>query len=153
MITHRILEDYFEEAFRLFAIHSNAEDYAMAFALNDSLNLRLKRSHKDYDLYGNIAFPCFEWKDEFLDMNWHLICNSSSTVENGILGNLFPDEPVVHWHYLVPEFKDADFILRTEVGTETPAEEIISTILNIPHVIAVYEIDTASLKSKENLIF
>lgn len=153
MITHRILEDYFEEAFRLFAIHSNAEDYAMAFALNGGLKLGLKRSSTDFDLYQNIAFPCFEWKDELQDINWHLLCNSSSTEEGGNLGDLFPNEPSVNRHYLVPEYRDADFILRTEVGAEQPAEEIIAAILNIPHVIAVYEIDTVRLKSKQNLIF
>ncbi|MBT8320528.1 MAG: IPExxxVDY family protein [Eudoraea sp.] len=153
MITHRILEDYSEDEFRLFAIHSNVEDYAMAFALNRALKLKLRRSKLDYDLNNLIAFPCFEYKDEMQDLSWHLLCNTSITRESHNLGNLFPDEHAVNRHYLVPEFKDADYILRTELGMQMQTGVISNAILAIPHVITVYEIDTETLKSKENLIF
>ena len=153
MITHRILEDYSEDQFCLFAIHSNAEDYAMAFALNQALKLKLKRSRSDYDLNNLIAFPCFEWKDEVQDLSWHLLSNISITRESHNLGNLFPDEHAVNHHYLIPEFKEADFILRAEQGMQAQSGELSNAILAIPHVITVYEIDTETLKSKENLIF
>ena len=153
MITHRILEDYSEEEFRLFAIHSNVEDYAMAFALNQALKLNLKRSRLDYDLTHLISFPFFEWKDEVQDIEWHLLCNTSSTRESLQMGNLFPDELTVNRHYLIPEFKDADYILRTDLGKQGKAGAISNKILAIPHVITAYEIETETLKSKENLIF
>lgn len=153
MITHRILEDYSEDNFRLFAIHSNVEDHAMAYGLNGALKLRMKRAQSDFDLDQQVTFPFFEWKDELQDITWHLICNSSTTREIGNPGELFPDEPRLNRHYLIPEFKDADYVLRTEVAEEMETEEILTAILAIPHVITVYEIETATLKSKENLIF
>ena len=153
MITHRILEDYSDDQFRLFAIHSNLEDHAMAFALNQALKLKLRRSQSDHDLTNLISFPCFEWEDEIQDLNWHLLCNISITRESQSLGNLFPDELTENRHFLIPEFKDADYILRTELGTQEKAGEISNTILAIPQVITAYEIDTETLKSKENLIF
>jgi hypothetical protein len=153
MITHRILEDYSDDQFRLFAIHSNAEDYAMAFALNKALKLKLRRSVSDYDLNKLVSFPCFEWKDELQDLSWHLLCNTCITRESHNLGNLFPDEQAVNRHYLIPEFKDADFILRAEQGMQVQSGKLNNAILAIPHVITVYEIDTEILKSKENLIF
>ena len=153
MITHRILEDFCEDQFRLFAIHSNVEDFAMAYALNQKLKLRLRRAKADYDLNEHIAFPYFEWKDELKDVNWHLLCNTSDSSESHKLGDLFPDESTVNRHYLIPEFKDADYVLRTETETEDEIREISNAMLAIPHVITVYEIDTTKLKSKENLIF
>ncbi len=153
MITHRILEDYSEDNFRLFAIHSNVEDYAMAYGINNALKLRLKRAHSDFDLDKYITFPCFEWKDELQDITWHLLCNSSTTRERSNPGELFPDEPTVNLHYLIPEYKDADYVLRTEGGTEQLTEEVLKGVLAIPHVITAYEIETTILKSKENLIF
>lgn len=153
MITHRILEDYGEEQFRLFAIHSNVEDHAMAFALNQALKLKLKRSRSDYDLTHLVSFPYFEWKDDIQDLEWHLLCNKSVSSESHQMGNLFPDELTVNKHYLIPEFKDADYILRTELGTQEKAGVINNKILAIPHVITAYEIETETLKSKENLIF
>jgi hypothetical protein len=153
MITHRILEDYSEDQFRLFAIHSNVEDHAMAFALNQALKLKLRRSPSDYDLNNQVSFPCFEWQDEVQDISWYLLCNTSITRESQSLGNLFPDELTENRHYLVPEYKDADYLLRTESEIQKEAGEISSKILAIPHVITAYEIDTEALKSKENLIF
>ncbi len=153
MITHRILEDFSEDNFRLFAIHSNVEDHAMAFGLNGALKIRLKRTPSDFDLDKQIAFPCFEWKDELQDISWHLLCNSSTTREKGKLGELFPDQHTINLHYLIPEYKDADYVLRAEGGPEQLTEEILSAVLAIPHVITVYEIETTTLKSKENLIF
>ena len=153
MITHRILEDYSEDQFCLFAIHSNVEDYAMAFALNQALKLKLRRSQSDYDLNNLISFPFFEWQDEIQDISWHLLCNTSITRDSQLLGNLFPDELTENRHYLIPEFKDADYILRTELGMQEAASTISNKILAIPNVITAYEIDVETLKSKENLIF
>ncbi|MCX2718384.1 IPExxxVDY family protein [Lentiprolixibacter aurantiacus] len=153
MITHRIFDDYSEEDFSLFAIHSNVEDHAMAFALNQALKLKLKRSRSDYDLNNLVSFPCFEWKDEVQDLNWHLLCNSGVSSGSQQMGNLFPDELTVNRHYLIPEFKDADYILRMELGMHEQAAVISNKILAISHVITAYSINTEKLKSKENLIF
>ncbi len=153
MITHRILEDYSEDQYCLFAIHSNVEDYAMAFALNQALKLKLRRSRSDYDLNNLVSFPFFEWEDEIQDISWHLLCNTSTTKESRQLGILFPNELTVNRHYLIPEYKDADYILRTELGMHEKPDSISNKILAIPHVITAYEIDTEALKSKENLIF
>ena len=124
----------------------------MAYALNQALKLRLRRPREDYDLNEHLAFPYFEWKDDLQDVNWHLLCNTSISRESHELGDLFPGESTGNRHYLIPEFKDADYVLRTETDREDEIREISNAILAIPHVITVYEIDTTELKSKENLI-
>jgi len=47
-----VMEDLWEDLldeteFSLFAIHTNLEDYALAYALNKTFGLHLKRTHED----------------------------------------------------------------------------------------------------------
>lgn len=153
MITHRILEDYCDHEYTLLAIRSNAEDYSLAYALNKSLRLRLKRSRTDLHLLRESVFPIFEWKDEINEITWQLMGNVSHSVEKLSIGDLFPEEPAYSFHHILPEHKEADYLLKVDFDADGSESEIVKAILRIPTVITAYEIETKDLKSKQNLIF
>ena len=58
MITlHKFSDDFCEENYVLIALHSNLEDYALAYALNDALKISLERSKTDLDISNETSFP------------------------------------------------------------------------------------------------
>ena len=50
MALHRLqVDDFYDESFKLLAIHCRLEDYRLAYLLNKNLNLNLKRKDEDLD--------------------------------------------------------------------------------------------------------
>lgn len=151
--THKILDDFYEESFTLFALHSSLEDYAVAYALNRYLKSRFTRLRTDLDIAKDISFPIFEWKDELNDRYWTLISNNLRKEEKRTYHDLFMNEPSYTTYHLIPEYKDVDYIIKIEGELTTADEALLKTLGNIPEVIATYALDTNKLKSKKNLIF
>jgi len=147
----KIDEDFYEDSFTLLGIHTTLEDYALVYELNRCLGLHLKRSGTDLDLTEEISYPLFEWKDELHHRNWTLLVNSCKTEQQAVLNDLFPNEPSYSWHHLVPEHKDMAYLLK--IDEEKMGTEILKDILKIPKVITANDINTDTLKSKQNLIF
>lgn len=150
---HRISDDFYEDSFALIALHSSLEDYAIVYALNLCLKANLRRSKRDLDISRDISFPIFEWKDVAQDSCWTLITNTSIKAGELRPGGLFENEPSYTRNYLVPEYKEVDYFLKVEQGTEEIPDTIVRTILSIPKVVTAYSIDNKKLKSKNNLIF
>lgn len=151
--THKIFEDFYEETFALIALHSSLDDYAMVYALNNSLKTKLKRSLEDLDMSENFSFPFFEWKDELNHRNWTLITNYSSKEEHTGAEDLFKNEISYTTLYLIPEYREVDYFLKIEQDDYEIDEALIKAILEIPEIITAYPIDVEKLKSKNNLIF
>ncbi|MBT8184509.1 MAG: IPExxxVDY family protein [Flavobacteriaceae bacterium] len=151
--THKIFDDFNEETFALVALHSSLEDYAMVYALNNSLKTQLKRSRMDLDISENFSFPFFEWKDALNHRTWTLITNCSSKEDNTGSGDLFQDEISYTTHYLIPEHREVDYFLKIEQDDNEVDEAMIEAILGIPEIITAYHIKVEKLKSKINLIF
>ena len=151
--THKVFEDFYEETFALVALHSSLDDYAMVYALNNSLKTKLKRSPADLDMSENFSFPFFEWKDELNHRSWTLITNCSSREESAGSEDLFKNEISYTTHYLIPEHREVDYFLKIEQDDEEIDEALIKAILGIPKIITAYSIDIDKLKSKNNLIF
>ncbi len=147
----RLLDDFYEEEFALAGIHTGLEDYSLAYALNRTLKLHLRRAVADLSFSSDVFYPYFEWKDELYDRNWSLLTNSCVTMHRSNSGDLFPEEPSFSNHRLLPEHKGVNFLLKTEEGVLNA--EMISKIKAIPGVITAYVIETENLKSKTNLIF
>lgn len=147
----RILEDSYAEEFALVGIYTGLEDYTLAYALNETLRLRLRRAVPDLSFSQSIFYPYFEWKDELYDQYWSLLTNSCITIHRSNQGDLFPEEPSFSNHLLVPEHKAVNFLLKVE--EDVFDAEMVRKIKDIPGVITAYEIETANLKSKPNLIF
>lgn len=155
-----VLDEVFEQPFKLLAIHSSIEEFRLAFQLNKFLGLRLSRSRQDIDLQMEdlkVLFALYEFEDHQKYLKYYLVSNISkgelisSTAQN----SLFEEEqPAFKKLYLIPEFKQVDFFLKIEDELEDISEEILlKKIKEIPQVSTAYSIDFHQIKSKENLIF
>ncbi len=150
---HKIIDDFYEDDFTVIAVHSSLEDYTMVYALNQFLKSNFKRSSKDLDLAQTISFPIFEWKNNSNDSYWTLMTNVCVHEENAVKGDLFENEPLYTKHYLLPEYKEADYLLKIEHEDDTLEEKTVNQLLKIPKVITAYVLHTEDLKHKNNLIF
>lgn len=155
-----VLDDVFEEAYKLIAIHSSVEEFKLAFLLNKNLNLRLARSRKDIDFQiegMRILFSLYSYEDQYKYCDFHLVSNISkaeylSTAESDSLFG--KNETTLKKSYLLPEFKKVDFFLKIEEETDMISEKLLlEKIREIPQISLAYSIDHEKIKSKENLIF
>ena len=156
-----ILEDDFEEEFKLIGIHASVENYKIAFLLNQHLHTNFKRRKKDLDLSTNnlsINFPIFEFYNAATYYDMFLIANKSKSMEilasksEGLFSETSSEK--TNTSYLIPEYKKVDFFIKVYSDLEEiPLLEIISEIKKIKQVISAYEIEIDKLKSINNLIF
>ncbi|MGB5188650.1 IPExxxVDY family protein [Robiginitalea sp.] len=151
-----VMEDLWEDlldetVFSLFAIHSNLEDYSLAYALNSAFGLHLRRTPEDLELDRDGFFVVFEWKDETAYREWTLFRNSGNEYSRGASVGLFKDEPDVKRRCLIPEKREVDFFLKLE-GEEKNLK-LLPGLLSIPKVSTAYRLETAKLKSRYNLIY
>ena len=161
MPAHRlILDDVFEQPFKLIAIHSSVEEYKLAFLLNKHLGLRLSRSSNDVDFQIQdlkVLFALYTFEDLQKYCNYFLVSNFSKgeMISDENPNSLFQDEQVAFKKmYLLPEFKQVDFFLKIEEESTSLSESLLlSKIKKIPQVSTAYAIDFHQIKSKENLIF
>lgn len=159
MALHKLLvDDFYDASYALLAVHCRLEDYRLAYLLNKSLSLNLKRQRHDLDYkYFAAAYPIYEWFDEELFTTWHLVANVCKKEEDSLQssGSLFStNEKVVKTYYLLPELKNVDFLIKISNDDRYLDEKMmLEKIQTIPQVIATYTIDVDQLKSKDNLIF
>ncbi|TDQ32927.1 IPExxxVDY family protein [Zeaxanthinibacter enoshimensis] len=151
--THKIFEELCEEEFTLWALHSSLEDHALVYALNYYLKSRFKRAPADLDISKSIVFPYFEWKDEAHDQYWRLITNKSRVRQDLEFQDLFRDEPAFTAHHLIPEYRDADYLIKIEGELLASDEERLAQLKKIPGMITAYPVNIENLKSRKNLTF
>ena len=155
-----VLDEVFEEAYKLIAIHCSVEEYKLAFLLNKHLNLRLARSRKDIDFQiegEHILFALYNFEDQFKYCDYYLVSNISKA-EDRTTANLYSlfgeKDTTLKRSYLLPEFKKVDFFLKIEEEIDSVSEKLLlERIKEIPQVSMAYAIDHQQVKSKENLIF
>lgn len=151
--TYKLGEDLCIEEFVLIALHSSLEDHALAYALNQHLNLMLKRTSEDLEIKNIGSFPVFEWKDQINDRYWTLLTNNNVKEEVLKRQDLFENELSHTVRHLIPENKEIDYFLKIEQGEECLEDDVIMRILMIPKIVTAYIVDTERLKSRHNLIF
>lgn len=156
-ITKLNLEDSFSEEFSLLAIHTDLEDFRLAYFLNKTLDLNLSRKEFDLnfiDSKGN--FSVFEYIDQDNFLKWNLISNiyNHNFTTNINSNDLFElSNELVKKFNLLSEYKNVNFLLKLENNeNQVDLEDIIKEIKNIPQIITLYNINK-DLKNKENLIF
>ena len=157
MAIHKIqIIDFLSIDYELIAIHTSIEDYRLAYFLNKELNIQLSKNNLNIAIEtseGKSAFNHYFYDDEKKDIQWNLIenkttINSTNKKSAGIFENMEVNV------YLIPEFKKADFLLKSEnVDSFFKIKEVTKKIESINHVSMSYLIDKANLKSKNNLIF
>ena len=151
------MEDSFSEEFSLLAIHTDLEDFRLAYFLNKTLDLNLSRKEFDLnfiDSKGN--FSVFEYIDLDNFLKWNLISNiyNHNFTTNINSNDLFElSNELVKKFNLLSEYKNVNFLLKLENNeNQVDLEDIIKEIKNIPQIITLYNINK-DLKNKENLIF
>lgn len=148
-----------EEEYLLIAIHTNIEAHTLSFLINKHLKISLKRKTRDIDFIKDnvhISFPVYEYVDTKSETIYYLTENKckSHTEKVTSAGSLFASDTVVKTHYLVPEYKQADFLLKIVDDNFPNSGHLIQTKLaEVPKISAFYEIDQNKLKSKQNLNF
>lgn len=153
-------EDY---NFLLFGIASSDNQYVIANAINDVLNIDLQLA--DYiDLSHRIGkdfkFSFYSYTDEAFNLEYNLIPNKSNFVANAnekkSEGDLFAmfNESVDESSRLIPELTKTDFLLLIKGDEHYHYGYKIQELLkSIPEIISLQEIIPDKLSSKSNLIF
>lgn len=153
MTTHKISADFYDDSFKLIAIHSGLEDYAIGYAINSACGLHLKRTKADLHFEQELAFPVFDWDDELNDTYWTLISNKCAVEVTIPSVGLFQARTSSRTSYLIKEHKEADYLLKVEGGEGSTLVQKMKSINQIPKVVTAYLLETQTLKSKRNLIF
>lgn len=147
----------FSDNYNLIAIHSNLDEFRLAYFLNKKLNIGLKRKQNDINIIDQDAkYSIFEFIDRIKFLKWVFFSNKS-LVSDKVFGpdvNLFDNQKYIKQKVnLINEFKDVDyFILIENVANEKFIQKIIRKISDIKGVITSY-ITNNNIVFKENLIF
>jgi hypothetical protein len=133
--------------FFLYGISCPEKSYRLCFALNTKLKAAFSKS-KDMEVpaYGTsrkeknqpaqIKFSVFSFFNEEMFTDYRLIINKTDN------------------KYLVPEFKQADYLLMVQGGMPFSEKSLIlKKVKEIAFVQTAFEIDPKKIKSKENFIF
>lgn len=155
------LDEDFEDAFELVAIHCSVEDFRMAYLLNREAHMKFERSETDLDFKRKneqVLFSIFEFEDAQNHIKYNLIANKSYQIKYVEIGlenayaSLFYNK--AQTHYLLPELSKIDYFIKVEhEGSVFPLKELVTAINGIKQVVTAYTVDVKNIKSKENLIF
>ena len=151
-----ILEEDLIVDYECIAIHTQVEDYHLAYLINKHLKLKLKRSLEDLDIKnGYFKFPLFEWKDVKTQKKWSLISNAiqQEVTEKPKNLELFDNYEIqVKKQYLISELKQVDFflILRQELFTDIILS-VMKVLNKIPQIMTSYKLDLNKIKYTEYL--
>lgn len=155
------MEELYEDEYQLIAIHTSLEDYRLAYFLNQSLSIQLKKCEGDLHVKskkGESHFSRFEYEDDDLCNSWNLIENKINITNTGseITTDLFSSNSSSFTtnDFLLPEFKNVDFLLKIEQEIDCDLlSSYISKMNAIEKITMVYAIDNQKIKTKNNLIF
>ncbi len=154
MIVHKLSNDFFDDDFKLIAIHTTMEDYRLAYFLNKNLGTKFSKSYSRSDLKdteSGVCFSYFCWYDEGSKLTWHCLANKIIYKQKTNGFSLFDQIDTVS--YLINNKKKVDFFIKIDGQERIKEKEIINKIIAIPNVSMAYMIDTETLSSKHKLIF
>lgn len=159
MALHKLLvNDLYDDAYKLIAIHCGLEDYRLAYLLNKNLELKLERNEKDLDFqYLTSSYSFFEWNNKSQYVTWNLVSNVCKKEEVSLhsTGTLFTtDEKVLKTFHLIPELDKVDFFIKISDEIQNVNEKLIlQTLQNIPQIVTTYTVNPLKIKSRDHLIF
>ncbi len=142
--------DYF-----LIGIHSVLEDYRLAYFLNHTFNIQLKRKNKNIEFTKKEgSFSNYDYDDINNFCYWSLVSNKQ--VEEKEVSkesfNLF--EEISNTYILIPEKKNTDYFLKIEGNfNKITIQAITKKIHEIHRVMTTYQMNPNELRSKDFLIF
>ena len=155
--SHKLNLNQFSDNYHVIAIHSDLEEFRLAFFLNQKLDINLKRKRKDISLIEIKAnYSVFEYLNEAMYLNWiffsnkSLMSNKITNEESGLFSqeSFFQNEVS-----LIKNPKGVDYFLIIEnVKNKTYVKKVLKKIAEIRGVITSF-ISEKKLENKENLIF
>lgn len=155
--SHKLNLNQFSDNYHVIAIHSDLEEFRLAFFLNQKLDINLKRKRKDISLIEIKAnYSVFEYLNEAMYLNWiffsnkSLMSNKITNEESGLFSqeSFFQNEVS-----LINNPKGVDYFLIIEnVKNKTYVKKVLKKISEIRGVITSF-ISEKKLENKENLIF
>ncbi|WP_282787400.1 IPExxxVDY family protein [Flavobacterium croceum] len=157
------IDDFEENDYLLIAIHTTLEDYRLAYFLNKYLGVQLQKQEEDIHIQvkeNQSSFSLYSFYDKEQYVTWNLVQNKNEIViqpKEKSLNNLFSEnlQAIETTIYLLPELKKVDYFLKIENLTEQENLfiETLKKLKTIEKISLVYNIDTNSIKNKNNLIF
>ncbi len=158
MKTHKLsLNDTFEEKFYVIAIYTDEEDYRMAFILNETLTLQLKKTSPIIVKRNKAEFSIFEYDDILLYRNWYLLHNHSLIEKEIVKSHDLFSQNTRQFHqkaFYLKELKKARFLLKvvTDEGNEF-LKELTNKLQNIPQIYTIEVVHLEHLKNKKLFLF
>ena len=154
---HKLNLNQFPQNFHLIAIHSDLDEFRLAYFLNEKLNISLIRRNKDIHMAENNAYySSYEFLDETKYLKWIFFSNKSlvSELPNVDDNGLFSSRSLVKNEIsLLSNKKQVDYFLIVEnVANKSYLEKVLKKISEISGVITSFVSDN-KLENKENLIF
>ncbi|MCF6349895.1 MAG: IPExxxVDY family protein [Flavobacteriaceae bacterium] len=151
---HRLIcqieHDYF-----LIGIHAVLEDYRLAYFLNETFNICLKKTENNITfLKKEGSFSNFDYEDKSSFCYWSLINNKQFIEQqvNESQCNIFAK--ISSTYVLITEKKTIDYFLKIEGDFNRSKIQKLTQKLNTIHnVMTAYELQPKTLKSKDFLIF
>ncbi|MCB0399279.1 MAG: IPExxxVDY family protein [Winogradskyella sp.] len=158
MALHKlVVDDFYDDTYKLIAIHCGLEDYRLAYLLNQALELRLQRKTEDIHMgYLKSSYSIFEWDNASQYVMWNLVSNVCKKEEDSLYstGLFQTNEKVIKRFNLVPEYKKVDYFIKISDEIQNVNEKLIlKKLQNIPQIITSYSVNPSELKSKDHLIF
>ena len=154
---HKLNLNQFPQNFHLIAIHSDLNEFRLAYFLNEKLNISLIRRNNDIHLAENNAYySSYEFLDETKYLKWIFFSNKSlvSELPNVDDNGLFSSRSLVKNEIsLLSNKKQVDYFLIVEnIANKSYLEKVLKKISEISGVITSF-ISENKLENKENLIF
>ena len=137
----KTLDIEYDYDFQLIGISSHIKDYRLCWAINSaSIGINFIKT-EDFKISlknetENNFYSQYVYNNEDAGLEFILISNRGTK------------------NYLLPEIKQADFVLIIKGNfAEKQTEELIKKLKTIPFVLTAFTIEASELKSKQNLIF
>ena len=154
---HKLNLNQFPENYYLIAIHSDLDEFRLAFFLNKKLNIGLKRKNNDiYFSEQDANYSSYEFLDDTKYLKWIFFSNKSLVSEKS------PDEDLslfgqgstaLNKINLLVQQKSVDYFLIIEnIANKTYIDKVLKKISEISGVITSF-LSENKLENKENLIF
>jgi hypothetical protein len=154
------IDEFDDTNFHLIAIHTQLDDYRLAYYINKVLAIHLSKSNNEISIKnkkGECSFSRFIYEDLEKDIFWDLFKNKNRIVNQEENNQDLFEQINAKFStniYLLPEYKKVDFFLKIDTSESIlKNNETLNLVNSIDRVSTVYSIDIENLKSKNNLIF
>ena len=157
MNNYKLNLNQFPENYYLIAIHSDLDEFRLAFFLNKKLNIRLKRKNNDiYFSEQDANYSTYEFLDDTKYLKWIFFSNKSLVPEKISDENLSlfgEGNTALNEVNLLSQQNSVDyFIIIENIANKTYVDKVLKKISEISGVITSF-LSENKLENKENLIF